>query len=123
SSSRWHTRSKRDWSSDVCSSDLHYTVRLSGQGAHQGRLRKQKFKIKLLNLAARWREHVKGGCPASDEECATSRHDNQRSKESEGRTNNGPPPDTHDESNDSEDVVKNCLRHTVYSIAVMTVAT
>src|SRR5699024_12062254 len=22
SSSRWHTRSKRDWSSDVCSSDL-----------------------------------------------------------------------------------------------------
>src|SRR5207249_8376995 len=26
SSRRRHTRSKRDWSSDVCSSDLHYCV-------------------------------------------------------------------------------------------------
>src|SRR5699024_3419169 len=26
SSRRRHTRSKRDWSSDVCSSDLHYTA-------------------------------------------------------------------------------------------------
>src|SRR5207249_8689023 len=31
SSRRRHTRSKRDWSSDVCSSDLHQTL-LSGMG-------------------------------------------------------------------------------------------
>src|SRR5699024_2433706 len=80
-------------------------------------------KRSFLNLAARWRDNVKGRCPASDEECATCGHNDQRSKESEGRTNYGPPPNTHDEPNDSEDVVKNCLRHTVYSIAVMTVAT
>src|SRR5699024_11847705 len=32
SSRRRHTRSKRDWSSDVCSSDLAGQVRITGQG-------------------------------------------------------------------------------------------
>src|SRR5215475_12569557 len=37
SSRRWHTRFSRDWSSDVCSSDLRYNVVLVG-GAGAGRL-------------------------------------------------------------------------------------
>src|SRR5207249_9003324 len=39
SSRRRHTRSKRDWSSDVCSSDLHpdgSTLRFDGDGAAIG---------------------------------------------------------------------------------------
>src|SRR5699024_12018409 len=37
SSRRRHTRSKRDWSSDVCSSDLFATVFAKGEGRHQRR--------------------------------------------------------------------------------------
>src|SRR5699024_11871007 len=38
SSRRRHTRSKRDWSSDVCSSDLEpERVRQSGRGERRGR--------------------------------------------------------------------------------------
>src|SRR5699024_11761655 len=32
SSRRWHTRSKRDWSSDVCSSDLLETNEIAAAG-------------------------------------------------------------------------------------------
>src|SRR5690606_40582520 len=37
SSRRRHTRFSRDWSSDVCSSDLTLTVLLAGQGLELGR--------------------------------------------------------------------------------------
>src|SRR5699024_2102129 len=37
SSRRRHTRSKRDWSSDVCSSDLAHGGRLPGRTAHRHR--------------------------------------------------------------------------------------
>src|SRR5699024_11229379 len=36
SSRRRHTRSKRDWSSDVCSSDLAETSQQHGRSQHQG---------------------------------------------------------------------------------------
>src|SRR5207249_8907335 len=40
SSRRRHTRSKRDWSSDVCSSDLHIArqVRVTAQGIQRHRI-------------------------------------------------------------------------------------
>src|SRR5438067_11301724 len=38
SSRRRHTRSKRDWSSDVCSSDLLWAARLAGGTAGPGAL-------------------------------------------------------------------------------------
>src|SRR3712207_5909297 len=36
SSRRRHTRYWRDWSSDVCSSDLYYCAPISGQGSGRG---------------------------------------------------------------------------------------
>src|SRR5699024_11918975 len=37
SSRRRHTRSKRDWSSDVCSSDLNYQIRENQRGLKDAR--------------------------------------------------------------------------------------
>src|SRR5690606_40065677 len=36
SSRRRHTRFSRDWSSDVCSSDLYFLTQFADQGAHDG---------------------------------------------------------------------------------------
>src|SRR5699024_11749009 len=52
SSRRRHTRSKRDWSSDVCSSDLRGARRLGsprGGGVAPGRVRCQSAGVSTLN--------------------------------------------------------------------------
>src|SRR5699024_12023367 len=51
SSRRRHTRSKRDWSSDVCSSDLFFLLRLELQAAFAGALG-QLSHAAMENIAA-----------------------------------------------------------------------
>src|SRR5207249_9737918 len=71
SSRRRHTRSKRDWSSDVCSSDLERPPR--GREAPQDRPQEQR------------REHLeerRGDVPHADEEPEVVRED---AREHEGR--------------------------------------
>src|SRR5699024_11454807 len=51
SSRRRHTRSKRDWSSDVCSSDLKY-ITIRGKGDVLKELRKEAKKANKIYLAA-----------------------------------------------------------------------
>src|SRR5437868_9158454 len=50
SSRRRHTRSKRDWSSDVCSSDLRSRRRMKQQAFLQRREREKLLKLWVLPL-------------------------------------------------------------------------
>src|SRR5204862_5499617 len=58
SSRRRHTRSLRDWSSDVCSSDLHYGVAAGGVHTHavdefaHAEIRRQGEKSALRRIPA-----------------------------------------------------------------------
>ena len=50
SSRRRHTRYWRDWSSDVCSSDLNSMMKTDGFGRRKRLLSKLKFKIPEIDL-------------------------------------------------------------------------
>src|SRR5699024_3613053 len=61
SSRRRHTRSKRDWSSDVCSSDLHYFgLAHAGIGFFQSNARAQQRIIAGLDTRA-WAAALSAG--------------------------------------------------------------
>src|SRR5207249_5627334 len=68
SSRRRHTSSKRDWSSDVCSSDLVMTRWINGPSGHDGQMslnRRESWRMEIGRASCRERVETSGGAGAA----------------------------------------------------------